>query len=149
MFSTARWIRIPCERVVPRQRIVKKNLPPHRLIADPSSPHGPPRQSRSHFPNPCRRNKERTKSSTSPSAADCALSIPTLGINQKKTPADSIPVDLGPRVLMALTLSEGLFFSKRSIRRSQIGEHHRPLVRLTGASGFIGSRLLKARNKVG
>ncbi|PYX60199.1 MAG: hypothetical protein DMG76_03010, partial [Acidobacteria bacterium] len=80
---------------------------------------------------------------------DCALPIPTLGINLKKTPADSIPVDLRPRVLMALTLSEGLFFSKRIIRRSQIGEHHRPLVRLTGASGFIGSRLLKARNKVG
>jgi len=69
-------------------------------------------------------------------------------INQKKTPADSIPVDLGPMVLMALTLSAGLF-SKRSITRSQIREHHRPLVRLTGASGYIGSRLLEARNKVG
>jgi len=52
-------------------------------------------------------------------------------------------------VLMALTIRGRPLLETEYLRRSQIREDHRLLVVLTGASGYIGGRLVKALEKVG
>jgi hypothetical protein len=50
---------------------------------------------------------------------------------------------------MALTIKVKSSSRNGVLRRSQIREDHRPLVLLTGASGYLGGRLLKVLEKVG
>jgi hypothetical protein len=51
---------------------------------------------------------------------------------------------------MAVTIRRRpLLETEEHLRRSQIRDDHRSLVLFTGASGYVGGRLLKALEKVG